>query len=370
MNRQNTIQAKPERPTLGRLYFAATTLAILLALFLAELLVRLTGVMSSYTERNGLPYASPHTWRHDVPWLHVAKSNAVFRDTKLEFDIEIQTNSEGLRDIEHTTAKPDGVYRIIGLGDSSTMGNGAAFEDTYLQVLQRDMDRQRGAVRIEVIAAGHWGSDPVFYYQLLRKRLLKYNPDLVLIALNDTDITDMILRGGMARFGPDGMVRLDSGPWFEWLYARSHVIRLLVHEVFGYQWDLLPPRTYPSREKQALADILDVLLAIKALATQYQFEMLVFHHPLFYHLQKTLPPSALQSFCVTLTASGFRCVDLTPTFRQRIKPNEIWDYYWPRDLHYKPIGYKVLAESLEELLYTVPGFPTEQLHARDTSQEQ
>src|SRR3990167_658719 len=52
---------------------------------------------------------------------------------KIYGDIEIEINSNGLRDYEHDHEKPEGSIRILGLGDSVTFGAGVRFENTYLR---------------------------------------------------------------------------------------------------------------------------------------------------------------------------------------------------------------------------------------------
>src|SRR5712692_3517010 len=44
------------------------------------------------------------------------------RLTGPEYDIRIRLNSKGLRDVERDYAKPAGVFRILSVGDSFTMG--------------------------------------------------------------------------------------------------------------------------------------------------------------------------------------------------------------------------------------------------------
>jgi hypothetical protein len=72
-----------------------------------------------------------------------------------EFVFEVRHSSWGARDVEHPTAKPPGVFRILGLGDSFTYGVGAAFEDTYLAMLENLLDARPGNhPRVEIIKAG------------------------------------------------------------------------------------------------------------------------------------------------------------------------------------------------------------------------
>ena len=84
--------------------------------------------------------------------------------------------------------------------------------------------------------AGVSGSDPVYYIELLRRKLLKYHPDLVLTTINRSDIDDVIWRGGFDRFAPDGQLKERRFPWWTWLFDRSRLVRAFVLEVLHYDW--------------------------------------------------------------------------------------------------------------------------------------
>jgi hypothetical protein len=100
-------------------------------------------------------------------------------------------NSLALRGEEIAAVKPPATYRILGLGDSFTLGVGVKDDDTFLHRLQLALNA--GPPRpehFEVLNAGVAGyntRDEVVY---LERRWLSLDPDLVLIVFYINDAYD------------------------------------------------------------------------------------------------------------------------------------------------------------------------------------
>ncbi len=97
------------------------------------------------------------------------------------FDRKLTINSKGLRDTEHPYAKPEGVKRILVLGDSFAWGYGVADEETFSSVLERLLAEREGT-RWEVINTGVSGWSTDQQYLFLREEGMRYEPDIVLLA--------------------------------------------------------------------------------------------------------------------------------------------------------------------------------------------
>lgn len=98
------------------------------------------------------------------------------------FDVEIETNAMGLRDTEHPYQKPDGVFRILLLGDSFAEALQLPLEDIFPTTLETCLN-SRASRPVEVINAGMTAysiGDNYRYYLVEGK---KYQPDLVLVSL-------------------------------------------------------------------------------------------------------------------------------------------------------------------------------------------
>ena len=134
-------------------------------------------------------------------------------------------NSQGLRDDEVEIPKPPGVFRILALGDSFTVGANVEQEDAYPQVLERLLN-DSGRGRIEVVNAGVGGWSPFQYAQFLDNYGLRYEPDLVLVGLfvgNDIFVD---------RFAPDQTMTAVLGRRVSQSAADNP---LIAARVFAYQ---------------------------------------------------------------------------------------------------------------------------------------
>jgi hypothetical protein len=96
----------------------------------------------------------------------------------------IKISSKGLRDYEYTLDKPNGIYRIIVLGDSVAFGWGVELEDTFAKQLERRLKR---IGKYEVINFSVPGYNAAQEIATLERKCLAYNPDLVIFSVIDND---------------------------------------------------------------------------------------------------------------------------------------------------------------------------------------
>ncbi len=90
------------------------------------------------------------------------------------YEIEYRTNSKGLRDDETSYKKPEGVFRIVLLGDSRTLGFGVPIDKHFSKLIEGYFSK----VQVINLGVEGYGVDQ----QLLRLKAegLKYRPDLVI----------------------------------------------------------------------------------------------------------------------------------------------------------------------------------------------
>lgn len=97
-----------------------------------------------------------------------------------EYNVKININPDGLRDYEHGMKSNN--FRILALGDSLAFGFGVDINDTFLSVIERQLNA-------EIIKAGvpAYGQDNELSYLITKGA--KYKPDAVVIFyyLNDND---------------------------------------------------------------------------------------------------------------------------------------------------------------------------------------
>lgn len=104
----------------------------------------------------------------------------------------VKINSSGFRDYEYDTDKPNGVFRIVLLGDSMCFGQGLALEDIYPKVLERILNKQipyntNNIKKIEVLNFSVPGYNTIQEYEYLKTKAIHYKPDLIILDffLND-----------------------------------------------------------------------------------------------------------------------------------------------------------------------------------------
>jgi lysophospholipase L1-like esterase len=98
-------------------------------------------------------------------------------------------NSLGYRDREFTVAKPQGVFRIVAMGGSTTYTS--AVEDnnlTYPSQLGRILREEYGYESVEVINAGIGGHSSFESLMNLQFRVLDLHPDLIIIYHGTNDV--------------------------------------------------------------------------------------------------------------------------------------------------------------------------------------
>ncbi|HEY3073561.1 MAG TPA: SGNH/GDSL hydrolase family protein [Burkholderiales bacterium] len=130
----------------------------------------------------------------------------------------VKISAQGLRDREHTVAKPAGTYRIAVLGDSYAEAMQVEVERTFWSLLPKRLESCGFAPgkRIETVNFGVSGYGTGHELLTLRERVWPYSPDMVLLAFfpgNDVRNNSKALEGekGRAYFSlKDGKLHLDT----------------------------------------------------------------------------------------------------------------------------------------------------------------
>ncbi len=326
-----------------RLLSLGIVLAMLAALIVAaEWVVRYRGAYRTWTERNGGEYYSPY--QHYDSWFFLRKPRIKETYNQTEFDYEFSTNAEGLRDREHPVTKPPREFRVIAIGDSFTEGQGARTDETWPRQLEVMLNADLPAKDVRVISAGVAGSDPIYGYKLLEERLLKYQPDLVVVAVNTSDIEDLVARGGRERFGADGTVKPPRQPKTEWLFEHSHLFRLMAMDVLGYDWMLLTPQERALLWRAAIDQLADVATRFQRLGETHGFDVLVVMHPMVYELRNESTNYA--PLLPKLEQGAVEYVDLYAYLRENFPEGQFETLYWPVDRHHNAEGYRAFAAAV------------------------
>lgn len=93
-------------------------------------------------------------------------------------------NSDALNDrYNYSAQKPEGIFRVITLGDSITYGLHVETPDNWTEILEDKLNSEmtcQNIKKFEVINLGVWGYDNQYSVERYRIRGTKYNPDLLL----------------------------------------------------------------------------------------------------------------------------------------------------------------------------------------------
>jgi hypothetical protein len=106
------------------------------------------------------------------------------------------TDDNGFRGAPVTAAKPPGVFRVVGLGDSHMFGWGVAQEEVALARLQRRLDRSSStgstastaSRRYQVVNCAVPGYDTTLEVERFRARCRAFAPDVVVLHVTDNDL--------------------------------------------------------------------------------------------------------------------------------------------------------------------------------------
>ncbi len=104
-------------------------------------------------------------------------------------NILFRTNKFGMRGDEPVIPKPQGVYRILFLGDDTVCGAGSPEDRTLPDLLRRFLVGRTGQ-QIEVLNAGVPGDCPLLSQLRFQREWFRLQPDLVLLHFDMTDVGD------------------------------------------------------------------------------------------------------------------------------------------------------------------------------------
>jgi lysophospholipase L1-like esterase len=186
---QQAVSSPPSRSRQGLLLnLVVSVVTVLFCCLAMEVALRVVFARSmdfsmemwKYATKLKQPVADPH-----LSFVHAPNRSAFLMGAP------VSINSHGLRDREYSEAKPAGVYRIMMLGDSTTLGWGVRQEDTAAKFLERKLNANPppGYNKVEVLNAGVGNYDTVQEVTYYETRGRAFHPDLVILVffINDPE---------------------------------------------------------------------------------------------------------------------------------------------------------------------------------------
>lgn len=366
------------RETVGKLWLSAT--AALVAYVIID-------VVAGWLLIEPLsPPLVPDAYRHH---RLVPNSRAEFRQQ--DFAYVQRVNSLGLRGVEISRAKPPGTYRIVMLGDSFTMGKGVRDEETFSVLLQQSLQQKLAPCperRIEVLNAGVDSYAPVLSLIQLQREIAPLGPDLVILNLDVSDLTQESAYRRQAIRADSGEIiavpqRSDAKSMYDrfrdWTGRNLFFTRLLlfyvnramdhqeisIRDVVMEADPEIVAHTLASdkvdRRKQWL-DLFDSINRIKEYSERRGMAFVLAVYPWPHQLNDTewvpgreifMPRGArtsdrsMNTIRELAAANGIELLDLYPAFAGYTGAAPL---YFRHDMHFTPAGHKVMALGFEDYL--------------------
>lgn len=336
---------------------------LLLTLALLETVLRIFGVNATYLERVGKEYNSYWGKKMDT-WYWTLSPDITFTEKNIDFTYPVTTNSFGHREKEPEEIFADTTKRIITLGDSFTEGVGVVYDSAFPRHLQRILNEHN--IPAAVYNAGSSGSDPLFYYTMLRDKLAApCQPHIILIVINSSDYYDLMFRGGFERFQSDSTTVFKAAPWYEPVYRYSYIFRFLVHSAFGFiDGDIF---ITPKQFNERCHELNDVFVAVadsfQNLKQLQDGKIIFIVHPVHdevvykkFHLN-LFARSAEEELVDRLRKKGYYAISLWNALDSILHSDNRLLYGFEHDGHYSSAGYRLMAEAIyEEAEINYPGF--------------
>ncbi|MEM7104586.1 MAG: hypothetical protein AAF502_15725 [Bacteroidota bacterium] len=283
--------------------------------------------------------------------MKIQKPNAERIQKSVNFTYIHTYNSLGLREKEISEPLPENTFTILALGDSYTEGVGAPGDSTWPVLTERLLNDQTQDTTVDVINSGIAGSDPVFAYKLVETFLVTYDFEMVILALNTSDIYDLFVRGGDERFTESGEIRFRNGPKWEFFYGSSYIFRVIIHDVLKYDFRFLRPHEIHKQEAKAIDLINHQLIKFQQLANKEDFKFVIVINPTLHEVKNN--ESDLESVETYARDSlEIPVLNLLEGFKNDslVLEKGVDHVFWPVDFHNNSKGYTIWSKLLAEFL--------------------
>jgi hypothetical protein len=232
----------------------------------------------------------------------------------LEHEFVYEQNGWGFRSLSmHSLEKPEGTFRILALGGSTTKQDTQSTENTWSGILETLLNDALGEpLRVEVLALGGSGKTAGSRVPILRDAVARVDPDL-LITLEG--VNDLVWNGlpGYRYAGPatfEGVVGEESS-WLSRCRAQFQLCRRLktLKDHLQIEWEkwngralewhsehlgerraayrALPFVPQPIRDPDPFVEFRDALAAMLDYAVSVSLPVLVLGQPVLWHAEMT-----------------------------------------------------------------------------------
>jgi lysophospholipase L1-like esterase len=291
----------------------------------------------------------------------IPNADVVIRNHNLSGrDIIMKINSMGFRDDEIAEDKQEDEIRLLILGDSITWGDYLQAEETYVEQLERALSESYPTHTVEAINAGVGDIGISEEIDILTELGLSVQPDIVIVSfyLNDsrppwgfpgelghrgffrrhsllveTLHRNLTLRRWVKERGEERFTWMRQAGSLNWHGDRQEFLKLanLARYDWGAAW-----------EEDSWEIVDDRFVALKALADEHDFEVVVVAFPVSFQVYadflETYPQDRLRELA---DGHGFGFVDLLPVLRQHTDKKLFFDQCHPGTGANRVIGHEI-----------------------------
>jgi hypothetical protein len=221
--------------------------------------------------------------------LRKIRPNFVFWHTSIDGSWKFTTNKQGFRNYgDFDYRKPEGVIRIVSLGDSQTQGYEVRQEFTYSAVIEKYLT-QKG-YQAEVMNTGVSGFGTAEELVLLENEIVNYQPDFVVLGFYKNDFEDNIRSNLFELDQNDNLLiknkeyipgvkiqnLIYSLPFTKWLGENSYAYSYIFNGVWEYYKNKSKSNAkdlvteYATPKQLAISDY-QILYTSKLIERMYQF---------------------------------------------------------------------------------------------------
>ncbi len=275
-------------------------------------------------------------------------------------------NQLGFRGADTTLQKPDGVTRIVVLGDSFTFGEGVAAGEAFPARLERLLN-DGAARRYEVLNLGVPGYNTVQEVAYFRERGLSLDPDLVMIAFTLSDAEEGVLGLRVpSRTLPIRIKEFIKAHFGLYDFVRLQIFKLIAlrakHDPAVAAWPAVLPLRRASRGEtnDGWEQCRTALAEFAAECTNAHVPCMVVLWPVLERLEDYPYQSEHRFLHEQAAAIGLPLVDLLPLFEGR-NAERLWAK--PTDPHPNAVAHEIAAHGLLRYLASCdarqePPFPS------------
>lgn len=148
-----------------------------------------------------------------------------------DFNVEMKTNNMGFRGRDIKGKEP-GVYRIVMLGDSFTMGEGIGDDQTFSHLVEKYLNDLKFR-KYEVIDLGVESYSPVLEYVELKKYIAKLKPDMVVLNFDMSDVLNEYAYRKIAAYDKTGDV-LGVNGYPEYKRRKDDSHEIIMNWIYGH----------------------------------------------------------------------------------------------------------------------------------------